>query len=199
MRRPPADWFSTALEIDPTLLPTRITLGEMQANAGDFAEAVRTLRAGLPAEGAAAGDPELVRQLALTLERDFQTAEAVALWQAVAARPDADAFTLEEAADALARNQDYAGARTLFESLADDQQGDPYQTIRYKIRIARLWEAEGDFEKALDIYQSAVPQTSGTSWIQKELRSRIEQVLSQAGGPPRPDRILRNPPGKSRP
>ncbi len=171
-----AEWFAAALEIDPSLTPTRISLGAMTANAGDFDRAIAILQAGIPNEDPARADPELIRQLALTLERDFRSAEAIALWESVAAQEGADAFTLEEAAEALARNQEYAGARKLYERLAKDSTGDPYQLVRYRIRTARLWEASGDFENALEIYRQAIPKTSGTSWLQKELRNRIEEV-----------------------
>ena len=171
-----ADWFTQALEVDPAQTQTRITLGEMLANAGDFEDALTVLRGGIPSGDPASADPELVRQLALTLERNFQTEEAVTLWQSLANRPDADTFAMEEAAEALARNQDFVAARALYTKLREKEDADPYQKVRYSIRTARLWEAEGDFEKALEIYEQAIPQTSGTSWIQKELRNRIEQV-----------------------
>jgi len=139
-----AEWLEKALEADPDQVKTRIALGEMLANKGDFDSATLVLREGLDPERLADPDQsELHRQLALTLERDFQTEEAVSIWKRLAAQPDADTFTLEEAAEALARNQDFAAAQEIFARLAELTVEDPYQNVRFQIRLARLKEAEG--------------------------------------------------------
>ncbi|MBC2602836.1 tetratricopeptide repeat protein [Puniceicoccus vermicola] len=171
------EWFEKALGANPDQIKTRIALGELLANSGQFPEAIAVLEAGLkPEELADPDQAELYRQLALTQERNFQIEEAVQTWKILAEQPEADTFTLEEAAEALARNQDFDSAQKIFQQLAELSQDDPYQNIRFQIRLARLKEADGQYEEALEIYRQAMPRTSGTSWLQKELRSRIEQV-----------------------
>ncbi|MGE9290966.1 MAG: tetratricopeptide repeat protein, partial [Puniceicoccales bacterium] len=172
-----AEWFERALSANPNQIKTRIALGTLLANSGRFPEAIAILEAGLDPEAVADPDQnELYRQLALTQERDFQTEEAVLTWKTLANNPDADSYTLEEAAEALARNQDFKSAQAIFEKLAKLSEDDPYQRVRFQIRLARLKEANGQYDEALEIYRGAMPRTSGTSWLQKELRNRIEQV-----------------------
>ncbi|MGE9290659.1 MAG: tetratricopeptide repeat protein, partial [Puniceicoccales bacterium] len=171
------DWFEKALATDPSQIKTRIALGSLLANSGQFPEAIAILQAGLDPEAVADPDQnELYRQLALTQERNFQTEEAIQTWLVLANQEEADSFTLEEAAEALARNQAYASAEKIFAKLAERSENDPYQKVRFQIRLARLKEANGQYDEALEIYHGAMPRTSGTSWLQKELRTRIEQL-----------------------
>tara|TARA_R100000027_G_scaffold35638_1_gene26176 strand:- start:10103 stop:19714 length:9612 start_codon:yes stop_codon:yes gene_type:complete len=170
-------WFTLALGAAPDQTRTRIALGGLLANSGEFDEAIAILEAGYDPE--ATDDPqqiELLRQLALTQERDFQTESANQTWELISAHPLADSFLLEEAAEAFARNQDYETAQSIYAKLTELSKDDPYQVVRIQIRIARLKENNGDFDEALTIYRTALSQTSGTSWLQKELRTRVEQV-----------------------
>ncbi len=171
------EWYRKAAENDGTLVSARIGRARLLARSGRFEEAAVVLKAALEDDRTGDGDrAEILRQLALTRERDFQTVEAVEAWKALAALAPSDPFLLEEAADGLARNRDYEGAKEIFTLLAEQSEGDPYQRIRHRIRIARLTEAAGDYEAALDLYREALPEAASTSWLQKELRNRIEQL-----------------------
>ncbi len=170
-------WYRKALDQDPSLLKARIELGTLLAREGEFDPAIEVLSAGLDhADDRPAERIELLRQLALTQERDFRTEEAVLTWKKIAEQAPSDSFSLEEAAEALSRNQDYETARDLYERLAEMAADNPYQRIRYRIRIARMEEIRGDYESALALYEEAMPKAGDTSWIQSELRKRIEEV-----------------------
>ncbi|MFP4493407.1 MAG: tetratricopeptide repeat protein [Puniceicoccaceae bacterium] len=171
------EWYETAVESDDAPVSARTGWAALLARTGRFEQAAAVLEAALEGDRTAGAErAEILRQLALTRERDFQTARAIDAWKALAGMDPDDPFLLEEAADGLARNRDYEGAKEIFARLAGEADADPYQRVRHRIRVARLTEAAGDHEAALDLYQEALPEAASTSWLQKELRTRIEEL-----------------------
>jgi len=86
-----------------------------------------------------------------------------------------DLFVIEEVADAMFEAEAYAEAKVGYEKLRDLKDIDAYKKVMAVMRLAQLEEKQGNRDKAREIYESALPMAAESSWIHREVRSRIEE------------------------
>lgn len=153
-------------------------LAVLETTEGNFAEAAQAYQKALAAESLAPVDRmELMRSLALLHQRNFDDAKALAVWQDALKRFPDDPYVLEEAGEAFIAAGNYEEARKAFTSLREKAEKDPFRRVAASLRLARTAELEGKTEEAVRIYELALEDTSEGSWINREVRSRIEELF----------------------
>jgi predicted Zn-dependent protease len=153
-------------------------LAALETTEGRFKEAAEAYNQALKAGGLAPVlRMELLRSLALLYQRSFDDKKAGEIWkQAIAEYPD-DPYVLEEAGEAFLDSGDFAGARDAFTKLQKLSERDPFRKVAATLRLARAFELEGNTDEAVRIYELALEETSPGSWINREVRGRIEELF----------------------
>lgn len=153
-------------------------LATLETTEGNFAAAASAYAKALEGDSLAPVDRmELMRSLALLYQRSFDHEKAVGVWRDALKRFPDDPFVLEEAGEAFLTAGDYAGAREAFTRLSELSGADPYKRVAASLRLARTAELEGKTDEAVAIYDAALEQTSQGSWINREVRARIEELF----------------------
>ncbi len=167
--------YKKTTELRPQDARAWMALGEAQAGAGRLAEAVAAFQKALAANPARDLRPALFRQLARSQQRAFDAEGALKTWkQFIAEAPD-DPFAIEEAADAMVEAERYAEAQAELTKLRDLPGADPYKRVTAIMKLAQIEEKQGRQDAARALYESALPLSSETSWIHREVRARIEE------------------------
>ncbi|CAN5716295.1 hypothetical protein BH09VER1_BH09VER1_34240 [soil metagenome] len=120
---------------------------------------------------------EIMRSLALLYQRSFDDEKALAVWRDAVKRFPADPYVLEEAGEAFLAANDYAEARQTFTTLRDISTRDAFRRVSASLRLARTAELEGKNDEAVQIYELALAETSEGSWLNREVRARIEELF----------------------
>lgn len=159
-------------------IPAARQLIALERSEGDFAAAATVTEKALTSKSLAPVDRlELLRSLAMIRQRSFQDDQAIAVWkQAVAEFPD-DPYVLEEAGEAFLSASSYDDARKAFQTLRDRSSRDPYRKVTASLRLAKVEEMAGNTEGAIAIYDTALSETSEGSWLNREVRSRLEELF----------------------
>jgi len=159
-------------------IPAARQLIALERSEGDFAAAAAVTEKALTAKTLAPVDRlELLRSLAMIHQRSFQDEKAIEVWKrAVAEFPD-DPYVLEEAGEAFLSASSYDEARKAFQTLRERSQRDPYRKVTASLRLAKVEELAGNMEEAVAIYDIALSETSEGSWLNREVRSRLEELF----------------------
>lgn len=152
-------------------------LAAAEARAGKLNAAVASGKKAIALDPPADVAPKLYRGLALCQQRLMDNDGAVATWQAYAKATPGDAFALEEAGDALLEAGRYNEARDLYIQLRGVKDIDPAKKLNASLKLAEVERQRGDKAEALKIYQAALAESGGASWLQREVRSRIERLF----------------------
>lgn len=152
-------------------------LAEAEGRAGQLKEAIGSYQKAIGLNPPKDAMAKLYRGLALSQQRQMDFAGAVETWEAYAkAFPD-DPFVLEEAGDALFDAARYDEARAMFARLRDLKDVDPSRKLNASLRLAEVARQQGGKEEALKIYDAALAESGEASWLQREVRSRIERLF----------------------
>jgi len=171
-------FYEQALEAssDPAR-PARM-LAELEAFEGNLNAAAAAYETALEAEVLNPVDKiDLLRDLALVYQRGFEQEKALEVWQRAIEEFGQDEFVLEEAGEAFLDSGNYDRARAAFEKLSELARTDPFKRIAATLRQARTEELAGNDERAIEIYDAALAETSEGSWQNREIRSRIEELF----------------------
>ncbi|HRJ72913.1 MAG TPA: tetratricopeptide repeat protein, partial [Terrimicrobiaceae bacterium] len=153
-------------------------LAVLETTEGRFDAAAKAYEAALASESLAAVDRmELMRSLALLHQRAFADDKALAVWRDAVKRFPGDPYVLEEAGEAFLAAGAYEEARTAFTQLKDASARDPFRRVAASLRLARTAELESKADDAVRIYELALEDTSDGSWINREVRARIEELF----------------------
>ncbi|GEM_PF-3354274 len=168
--------FTEAAKLMPDNYRVWRSLGGLEATEGKLAAAIEAFTKALAANPPAAERAPLYRELARAQQRSLDNAGALATWQKMAAEFPNDPFVIEEVAEAQLDAEKYDDARATFTKLRDLAGTDPFRKVSATIRLAQVEERQGKTKEALAIYEGALAQASETSWIHRDVRSRIEEV-----------------------
>ncbi|HSI85456.1 MAG TPA: tetratricopeptide repeat protein [Candidatus Methylacidiphilales bacterium] len=178
-RGKPAD-ARTAYEQATKLQPTNdriwAALGDLESSEGRMTEAIAAYKRALELKPPAATRLELYKQLARAKQRNLDELGAVETWRSVVQEYPDDTFALEEAGAAFLASEQFEDANKAYQKLADLSEENSYGRVQAMIKLAEVEERKGKYENALRQYEAALPKTSETSWINRDLRARIEQI-----------------------
>lgn len=153
-------------------------LAVLETTEGNFKAAAEAYNKALESESLAAMDRmELMRSLALLYQRSFEDDKALQVWQEVLQRFPEDPYVLEEAGEAFLAAANYEEARKAFTRLREMSARDPFRQVAASLRLARVAELENKTDEAVRIYELALEETSEGSWINREVRGRIEELF----------------------
>ena len=153
------------------------SLGNLEARSGRLKEAVAAYRKALEEKPPSEAAAKLYRGLALSQQRLLDNDGAVETWRAYAEASPGDPFVLEEAGDALLNAERFDEARSMFEKLAALPDADAARRLSAQIRLAEVDDRQGRRDKALARYNEALAAAGSASWLQKEIRARIERMF----------------------
>ncbi|PTX92856.1 hypothetical protein DB345_14490 [Spartobacteria bacterium LR76] len=153
-------------------------LGALETTEGHFDAAAIAYEKALAVDELPSVDRlDLMRSLALLYQRSFHEDKALAVWRDALIRFPGDQYVLEESGEAFLAAGDYAEARKAFTAMRDAGASDPFRRVAASLRLARTAEAEGKLDEAVSIYDHALEETSEGSWIQRDVRNRIEELF----------------------
>jgi tetratricopeptide (TPR) repeat protein len=152
-------------------------LAEVEGRAGRLKEAIESYQKALGLHPPKDALAKLYRGLALSQQRQMDFTGAVETWEAYAKAAPDDPFVLEEAGDALLDAGRYDEARAMFTALRDMKDVDPSRKLNASLRLAEVARQQGGKEEALKIYDAALAESGEASWLQREVRSRIERLF----------------------
>lgn len=158
--------------------PAARLLAALETTEGNFPAAAEAYQRALAGDALAPVDRmELMRAQALVYQRAFDDEKALAVWRDAMKRFPNDPYVLEEAGEAFLGAAQYAEARAAFTQLREQSARDPYRRIAASLRLGRTAEMEGKTADAVGIYEQALGETSEGSWINREVRGRIEELF----------------------
>lgn len=153
-------------------------LATLETTEGNFPAAAAAYQKALGAESLAPVDRmEIMRSLALLYQRAFEDDKALDVWRDAMKRYPEDPYVLEEAGEAFLAAGSYEDARKTFTKLRDASASDPFRKVAASLRLARTAELEGKTDEAVKTYELALEETSEGSWINREVRARIEELF----------------------
>lgn len=170
-------YFQEALTLEGDKVQAARPLAALEATEGNFPAAAAAYATALSSDSLKPPDRlDLMRSLALLHQRAFDSDKALSVWREAVEKFPGDAFVLEEAGEAFLAAGGHEDARKSF-SRQRELATDPFQKIAASLRIARTLELEGKVPEAVSIYESALEETSGGSWINREVRGQIEALF----------------------
>jgi len=152
-------------------------LASVEARAGKLAPAVEDYQKAIARNPPRDALVKMYRGLALGQQRLMDFAGAVETWQRCAKASPGDPFVLEEAGDALLEAGCFEEARTMFVQLREQKDADPARRLNASLRLAEVERQGGDKDAALKIYTEALAEAGAASWLQREVRERIERLF----------------------
>jgi len=153
-------------------------LATLETTEGNFPAAAAAYQKALGAESLAPVDRmEIMRSLALLYQRAFEDEKALDVWREAMKRYPEDPYVLEEAGEAFLAAGSYEDARKTFTKLREASASDPFRKVAASLRLARTAELEGKTDEAVKTYDLALEETSDGSWINREVRARIEELF----------------------
>ncbi len=154
-----------------------LALADAESRAGQLKEAVASYKKALELDPPHDVLPRLYRGLALSQQRQMDFAGAVETWEAYAKASPDDPFVLEEAGDALLEAGRYGEADRMFARLRAMKDLDPARALSAVLRQAEVRRLQGNTKEALELYETALAESGEASWLQREIRSRIERLF----------------------
>lgn len=169
-------FYRQAMETDPASAAKLLAV--LETTEGNFPAAVEAYKKALSQDSLpAVSRMEIMRSLALLYRRSFDDKKAGEVWKDALARFPDDPYVLEEAGEAFLDAGDYEAARSAFTRLQEVSKRDPFRKVAATLRLARTAELEGKTDEAVKTYELALEETSGGSWINREVRARIEELF----------------------
>ncbi|PTY03365.1 hypothetical protein DB346_05650 [Verrucomicrobia bacterium LW23] len=168
--------YEKASKLQPAGDKIWAALGDLAASDGRLPDAVKAYQFALDANPPMAAKLDLYRQMARAKQRNLDEAGAVETWRKLVQEFPDDAFALEEAGAAFQATENFEDAMNAYKKLAELSEENSYGRVQAMIRMAEVEERRGKSDLALRQYEAALPKTAANSWINRDLRARIEQI-----------------------
>lgn len=156
---------------------TWAAVAAVEARAGKLEAAVEDYKKAISLNPPADALGKLYRGLALCQQRLMDFSGAVETWQSYVKSSPGDVFVLEEAGDALLEAGRHDEAREMFAQLRGQKDADPARRLNATMRLAEVEHLRGNKNEALKIYNEALAEAGSASWLQREVRERIERLF----------------------
>ncbi len=107
--------------------------------------------------------------------------EAITAWTKIAELDPENIFTRIELADLLREQELYEQAIAQHEAIIQFKADDPYRVCLSRREIGNIHEANGDYEAAIQSYDTALALTAPGNWLRKDLQHRIIGIYAADG------------------
>ena len=178
--------YLRAVELAPDNYYPHFALGQAYATLLQHENAINALKqaAAFAEETQAASLEELTdiyKALGRAYFRRDRVDAAIAAWTQIAELDPENVFTRIELADLLREQELYAQAITQHEAIIQFKKEDPYRVCLSWREIGNIHEAKGDYENAIQSYDTALVLTAPGNWLRKDLQHRIIGIYAADG------------------
>ena len=178
--------YQRAVELAPNNYYSHFALGQAYAILLQHENAIETLnQAAKIAEETQTATPEDLTAIYKVLGRAYfrrdRVDEAIAAWTKIAELDPENIFTRIELADLLREQELYEQAIAQHEAIIEFKADDPYRVCLSRREIGNIHEAKGDYEAAIQSYDSALALTAPGNWLRKDLQHRVIGIYAADG------------------
>ena len=175
--------YQRAVELAPTDYYPYFALGQVYAILHQHENAIRVLKqaAALSEQTQDVPIEELTaiyKALGHAYFRRDRVDEAIQAWHKISELDRQDIFARIELA-ALFREQElYEQAIAQHEAIIRHKADDPYRVCLSRREIGNIYEAKGDYQDAIQSYDTALALTAPGNWLRKDLQHRIIGIFA---------------------
>ena len=178
--------YQRAIELAPNNYYSHFALGQAYAVLLQHENAITALKqAATFAEETRTATPEELTAIYKALGRAYfrrdRVDEAISAWTKIAELDPENIFTRIELADLLREQELYEQAIAQHEAIIKFKAEDPYRVCLSRREIGNIHEAKGDYEAAIQSYDSALALTAPGNWLRKDLQHRIIGIFAADG------------------
>ena len=178
--------YQRAVELAPNNYYPHFALGQAYAILLQHENAIEALKqAAKIAEETQAATPEDLTAIYKALGRAYfrrdRIDEAIVAWTKIAELDPENIFARIELADLFREQELYEQAIVQHEAIIQFKAGDPYRVCLSRREIGNIHEAKGDYETAIQIYDTALALTAPGNWLRKDLQHRIIGIYAADG------------------
>jgi predicted Zn-dependent protease len=153
-----------------------LALGDFEVRQGQWTDAIAALQKGLATPVTGDDRLSLYRKLGQAQERHLDLTAALATWQKMVGEFPKDSFALEEAGASELDAEQFDEAKKTFQKLVDLTEPNSMNRVQALMHLAEVDDRQGKTETAVHDYESILPLTAESSWLNRELRAQIEQI-----------------------
>ena len=178
--------YQRAVELAPNDYYAHFALGQMYATLRRHEEAIGELtKAAELSEETQAASPEELMDVYKALGRAYfsrdRVDEAIAAWGKIPELDPENIFSRIELADLFREQELYDQAIAQHEAIIQLKTEDPYRICLSRREIGNIHEAKGDYEDAIQSYDTAMALTAPGNWLRKDLQHRIIGIYAADG------------------
>ena len=178
--------YQRAVELAPDNYYPHFALGQAYATLLQHENAINALKqAAAFAEETQAAPLEELTDIYKALGRAYfrrdRVDAAISAWTQIAELDPENIFTRIELADLLREQELYAQAIAQHEAIIQFKKDDPYRVCLSRREIGNIHEAKGDYENAIQSYDTALVLTAPGNWLRKDLQHRIIGIYAADG------------------
>ena len=178
--------YQRAVELAPNNYYSHFALGQTYMILRQHENAITALKeAAKIAEETQAATPEDLTATYKALGRAYfrrdRVDEAITAWTKIAELDPENIFTRIELADLLREQELYEQAIAQHEAIIAFKSDDPYRVCLNRREIGNIYEAKGDYESAIQTYDTALALTAPGNWLRKDIQHRIIGIYAADG------------------
>ena len=179
--------YQRAVELAPNNYYSHFALGQAYTILLQHENAIRALNqaAKIAEETQVSATPEDLTAIYKALGRAYfrrdRVDEAITAWTKIAELDPENIFTRIELADLLREQELYEQAIAQHEAIIQFKADDPYRVCLSRREIGNIHEAKGDYETAIQTYDTALALTAPGNWLRKDLQHRIIGIYAADG------------------
>ncbi|MDE0401273.1 MAG: tetratricopeptide repeat protein [Candidatus Poribacteria bacterium] len=178
--------YQRAVELAPNTYYPHFALGQAYAILLQHENAISALKqAATFAEETQTATPEDLTATYKALGRAYfrrdRVDEAISAWTKIAELDPENIFARIELADLFREQELYGQAIAQHEAIIEFKADDPYRVCLSRREIGNIHEAKGDYETAIQIYDTALALTAPGNWLRKDLQQRIIGIYAADG------------------
>ncbi len=175
--------YQRAVELTPDNYYPHFALGQVYAILLQHQNAISALKqAAALAEKTQDATPEDMTAIYKALGRAYfrrdKVDEAVAAWTKMAELDPQNIFARAELADLFIEQELYEQAIAQHEAIIKHKTDDPYRVCLSRREIGNIYETKGDYQKAIQSYDTALALTAPGNWLRKDLQHRIIGIFA---------------------
>ena len=189
--------YQRAVELAPNNYYSHFALGQAYTILLQHENAIIALKqaAKIAEDTQVSATPEDLTAIYKALGRSYfrrdRVDEAIAAWTKIAELDPENIFTRIELADLLREQELYEQAIAQHEAIIAFKADDPYRVCLSRREIGNIHEAKGDYEAAIQSYDTALALTAPGNWLRKDLQHRVIGIYAADGNWEGLNRILR--------
>ena len=175
--------YQRAVELAPNNYYSHFALGQMHGALRQHEEAIQKLtKAATLSEQSQDVPPEeltaIYKALGNAHFRRDRVDDAIRAWGKISELDPQDIFARIELADLFREQELYEQAIAQHKAIIELKKDDPYRICLSHREIGNIHESKGDYENAIQSYDTALALTAPGNWLRKDLQHRIIGVFA---------------------